>query len=98
MQVGAGNTADTLADELRARSIDVAFACRRLDGDLVPHVEARGFTTFCLSDVDQRAKSDSLLPDWREDAELTKSGLTKMGDVDWAVVDHYGLDRGWDLY
>lgn len=86
----------TLANELRQRSIDAMFVCQVLDGDLITHIEARGFKVFRRSGVDQRSKFDSLLPDWRDDAEFTKSHLQQIGDVDWVIVDHYGLDRGWE--
>jgi UDP-2,4-diacetamido-2,4,6-trideoxy-beta-L-altropyranose hydrolase len=76
-----------LADELKARDHRIVFLCRELPGNLIDLVRRRGFECAVLP---QEASAD-------EDAGLTVAALSRTkNDMDWLVVDHYGLDATWE--
>ena len=70
----------TLASSLRARDVDVSFACREWDGDLCHLVEQLGFAVSRLSafageHITERTFTgrDRLGTTWQEDAEQTQA-------------------------
>jgi UDP-2,4-diacetamido-2,4,6-trideoxy-beta-L-altropyranose hydrolase len=93
-----------LADALRQRGADVRFLCRTLPGALLNHIEARGFVLVTLSPkLDVASGSARTCTDvnardmsWPEDMAATQHAIGSWGDVDFLVVDHYGLDARWE--
>jgi UDP-2,4-diacetamido-2,4,6-trideoxy-beta-L-altropyranose hydrolase len=79
----------TLADALRAKGGKVSFVCRELSGDLNSYIEGKGYPVYGLhGDRD---------PGWETDAAGTESILSIAGgDIDWLIVDHYGVDARWE--
>ncbi|MBS4096875.1 MAG: UDP-2,4-diacetamido-2,4,6-trideoxy-beta-L-altropyranose hydrolase [Sulfuricella sp.] len=78
-----------LADALRAKGAKTAFVCRELAGNVNSYVERKGYPVYPLL-VGEDA-------DWQVDAEQTRAVLLRSGEeIDWLVVDHYGLDARWE--
>jgi UDP-2,4-diacetamido-2,4,6-trideoxy-beta-L-altropyranose hydrolase len=98
VNIGAGHAMRclTLAHELRRRGAAVWFSCRDLDGNMSSVIESKGFNVFLHALDDPRTRTEQLFDDWQEDAAVTVSDLRRMGDADWVVVDHYGLDHRWE--
>lgn len=90
-RIGSGHAVRcaTLAHALRRRGVDSAFVCRALPGDASAWLAAQGFTVLRLPAAD-----DPL--DQAQDAAHTRDALTARGDIDWLIVDHYGLDARWE--
>ncbi|MBI5141423.1 MAG: UDP-2,4-diacetamido-2,4,6-trideoxy-beta-L-altropyranose hydrolase [Nitrospirae bacterium] len=94
----------TLAEGLHERGFDISFLCRELPGNMIEHVEIKGYTVHRLPYIEGKRKavsikvahSDWLGVDWRTDAAETKSVIEKDGCTDWLIVDHYALDRHWE--
>ena len=82
--IGSGHVVRcrTLATALRRQGAEVAFLMRRLPGDMVDRLRADGF------EVHDFAAGD--------DAQATQALLAPQPRPDWLVVDHYGLDIGWE--
>lgn len=79
----------TLAEALRERGAEVAFACRELSGSLNAFVAEQGYPVHRLCS-DESAGSQA-------DLEQTRGILRKLGGIaDWLVVDHYRLDAAWE--
>lgn len=103
-QIGSGHVARclALAEALRNQHGDVRFLCRPLPGDLIDQVRARGFSVEALSPTSDvatsgsHANADADGMSWREDLAATQHALAAWGDVEWLVVDHYGLDANWE--
>jgi len=102
--IGAGHVMRclTLAEQLQATGGNVAFACRLHEGHLCGFIESKGYLVHRLQPKRQNdpleAKAEGgPLPgvDWHLDAREVASVITTSGRVDWLVVDHYGLDTGW---
>lgn len=93
----------TLARVLRARGSRCVFASRLHAGNLVTEVAAAGFDVRVLSGSAAAEPSSGeglyagwLGTSWRSDAEQTVDVLGP-GPWDWLVVDHYALDRRWEM-
>lgn len=90
VRIGTGHVMRclTLAEELRDKGADVAFISRKLSGHLCTLVEKKGYQVFRLPGNGA---------DWQQDADETGRAITKWGGtVSWLIVDHYGIDRGWE--
>jgi len=96
----------TLADSLHAKGAGVSFVCRDLPGNICGLIEKRGYLVYRLPSIKEVGEFDQQLVDylkwlgvnWRTDAEQTKAVLHDNGlKADWLVVDHYALDKQWEL-
>ena len=92
----------TLADALREQGAECIFLSRDHDGHLHATVEARGYSVLSLGGVTAEKSSrpthnysDWLGVDIQQDADDSRKKLAGM-DVDWLVVDHYGLGADWE--
>jgi UDP-2,4-diacetamido-2,4,6-trideoxy-beta-L-altropyranose hydrolase len=97
--IGSGHVARclTLAKALQAMGAQVSFACRRQAGDLTAQIAAQGWPVHALA-VESPGDSniEALLP-WQPDIAALAEQLPPGTRFDWIVVDHYGLDRHWEL-
>jgi UDP-2,4-diacetamido-2,4,6-trideoxy-beta-L-altropyranose hydrolase len=101
-EIGSGHLVRclSLADALAARGAAVSFICRRLPDALARAAANRGYSLSLLPlaapaglEAPQQAWPASHQAD---DASATEGAL--QGSMpDWLVVDHYGLDRTWEL-
>jgi len=99
-----------LADALRARGATIHFICRGHEGDLIAFIRDKQYICTALSAPGhykenmmselKRAKKSShtswLGVSWYRDAQETRDVL-RHGSWDWLIVDHYALDRRWEL-
>lgn len=91
----------SLADKLRATGWGVWFACRNWDGHAGELIQQRGHDLIWI-DVGQDGKTASLGADntksssipAEQDAAACVAAIMDL-DIDWLVVDHYGLDASW---
>lgn len=105
LQIGTGHVMRclTLADALRARGGQSTFICRPHAGHLLDLIRQRGHIALALAPSDvgftppsAPAHARWLGTDWASDAAQTRKALGDQA-VDWLVVDHYALDRRWEL-
>jgi UDP-2,4-diacetamido-2,4,6-trideoxy-beta-L-altropyranose hydrolase len=76
-----------LAKALVARGLDVRFLCRVLPGDYCKWLEDSGFEVLRLGDTGDDVDAD---------IAQSRAALEGAGEVDWLVVDHYGVDARWE--
>lgn len=90
----------TLAQALAHHGHACLFLSRADPGHLLDAVERAGFPVAVIGGRGEaappHAEPEALLPDWERDAAETADALTRDGRWDWLVVDHYGLDAGWE--
>ncbi len=108
IQIGTGHLMRclTLADALCEKKATVSFICRELPGNICDFVEKKGFKVYRLpykahdnSDWQSFEYAQWLCVTWGKDAEQTRAILVKVGRViDWLVVDHYALDKQWEIF
>lgn len=95
----------TLASELQAKGAWISFICRELPGNLCVDIENKGFNVYRLpnsqaqwSDNVQNTKHAQWLGvEWYTDARQTKVVLEKESCIDWLIVDHYAIDKQWEM-
>lgn len=90
-----------LADALRAIGKECHFICRAHAGNLLDAIRSRGFAVHELpaeapSDTAAMTQANWLGCDWSIDARQTGAILAEL-QPDWLVVDHYALDRRWEM-
>lgn len=91
----------TLAESLRERGVQLRFICREHTGNLIAHLRQKAMpvTVLPAPAINHTASGEDYAV-WlgvtpAEDAEQTIEALN--GEKpDWLVVDHYGLDAGWE--
>jgi UDP-2,4-diacetamido-2,4,6-trideoxy-beta-L-altropyranose hydrolase len=96
--LGAGHVMRclTLADAIKAKNAQVAFICQELPGHLCGLIEANGYPVHRLAPGREDHQSIKSI-DWQSDAAKTKAILKSIdGEIEWLVVDHYGLDKKWE--
>ncbi len=91
VRIGTGHVMRclTLADRLKPHA-DVSFICQELEGDLITYIGSRGYEVRSLPSSGGH---------WEIDAETTIAVLNaeaELAPVDWFIVDHYGLDAGYE--
>ncbi|MDO8788868.1 MAG: UDP-2,4-diacetamido-2,4,6-trideoxy-beta-L-altropyranose hydrolase [Sulfuritalea sp.] len=84
-QIGTGHVMRclTLADVLSTKGVAVSFLCCELPLHLEELITSKGHKFMRMDAA-------------RDDAEETRMLLKSLPVVDWLVVDHYGLDAGWE--
>jgi UDP-2,4-diacetamido-2,4,6-trideoxy-beta-L-altropyranose hydrolase len=108
LDLGAGHIMRclTLAERLKEGGAAVAFICRDLPGNLMGFMQSRSFEVRSLPIPAAGSSRDRgshkyaawLGVDWQEDAAQTAALLERGPEpVDWLIIDHYALDRGWQL-
>jgi UDP-2,4-diacetamido-2,4,6-trideoxy-beta-L-altropyranose hydrolase len=88
-EIGSGHVMRclALAGGLVARGARVHFLCRGVPGNMIARIEADGHKATPL------AAGEGFDPAHDRDASLAALGTEQ---VDWLVVDHYGLDASWE--
>ncbi len=107
-QIGIGHVMRclTLASKLAEDKHEIFFICRELDGNLIQVIEAKGFRVFKLQnsgnnriieiDITNCEHQNWLETSWEFDAVQVQEVL-KVIKPDWLIVDHYSLDKRWEL-
>ncbi len=104
VSIGSGHVMRclSLATELAKRGAEILFILRGFEGEMSAQVKRRGFACellplpavdYQITDEDP-AHASWLGVGWLEDAEET---IERIGtrEVDWMIVDHYGIDHRW---
>lgn len=79
-----------LASECSARGAAVGFICNNTIGSFAEEIRLRGFEFHGITQHDP----EKVL--WQADAQESRAVLSKIGVVDWLIVDHYDLDDRWE--
>lgn len=105
-EIGTGHVMRclTLADALSNLAASCRFICRSHKGHLIEMIEERGYSVVALSESSYNSELADSAPfhaRWLgtnilRDAEETISALGP-SSPDWIVVDHYGIDKRWEL-
>jgi UDP-2,4-diacetamido-2,4,6-trideoxy-beta-L-altropyranose hydrolase len=105
IQIGTGHVMRclTLAQALRECGARCSFICRAHTGNLIDLIRQRGFMVHELRCDHGWATQENTPPhagwlgaDWQADAEQSKV-IARKTAIDWLIVDHYALDRRWEL-
>lgn len=105
VQMGTGHIMRclSLADALSEQGAQCSFVCREHPGHLIELIRRRGFAVHALpfqampmQHAPEPPHADWLGADWQRDAQETAEALGGQA-VDWLVLDHYALDRRWEL-
>ena len=108
--IGSGHLMRCLAiaDELKNRGASVLFITVSEEQKWIDLIRSRGFTcetieTAHANGVSQtgsncnetHTRSRYYLVDWRKDSSQTRE-IIEGKEIDWLIVDHYGLDWQWE--
>jgi UDP-2,4-diacetamido-2,4,6-trideoxy-beta-L-altropyranose hydrolase len=91
----------TLASELREQGSTCIFVCRLYEGNLIEKIKKAGFYVVVLPDTGRNETktlgSDNWInKNWETDAIQTLEAIGS--DIDWMVVDHYGIGIEWEVF
>lgn len=98
-QLGSGHVVRCLAmaNVMKDRGHEVSFLSQSLPENLAALVLQQGFALHCLP-IAPSCVAESPDARWHDDASHSAAALSAMQSmVDWLVVDHYALDRRWEL-
>lgn len=98
-QIGTGHLMRclTLATALREEGATCVFISRAHPNNIIPLVQQKGFTVYKLPTGTEPLAAADLGVSPEVDAEQTKQIIENLGATpDWLVVDHYGIDKGWE--
>lgn len=111
LQIGTGHVMRclTLADALKAKGVECHFICREHRGNLIEHINGRGFRVHVLgsepladtypsnglADETQLSHAAWLGATQAQDAEACVPILADL-HPDWLITDHYALDAYWE--
>lgn len=106
IEIGTGHVVRclTLAKALGNLGVRCRFICRPHNGNMLDEITAQGFTALALptlrSDATTMggtfAHASWLATTAEQDAEETID-IMKTNLPNWVVVDHYGIDRAWEV-
>jgi UDP-2,4-diacetamido-2,4,6-trideoxy-beta-L-altropyranose hydrolase len=91
-----------LAEELSSRGHSINFATRPQKGDFIEYIKSKGFPIielvrpYVYSSPSSSSDYTSWLQiPWFEDAQ---DCISKIGKTDLLIIDHYGLNKDWEIY
>ena len=90
----------TLADALREHGAESIFVCRDHVGNLHQVVQDRGYRLLSLGGAILSSPAEGFYAQWlgtetQRDAD-DPIKLLVGHEVDWMIVDHYGIDAAWE--
>lgn len=99
-QIGSGHVARSIpiARWFKLKGNDVKFACSDLPGNMISQLESQGFKCLRVSKSDDVNKSEGWHNkfDWSRDVlEISQHLHDWKPDLVW--LDHYGIDRRWQI-
>lgn len=105
LQIGIGHLMRclTLAEELRRCNVHVQFVCREHPGHMADMISKKGFAVTLLPAPVEAVETVLEKDDYaawlgvsqKDDAVQTIAALCAR-QIDWLIVDHYGLDHEWE--
>ncbi len=86
-----------LADELKRRGQVPLFLCRAHEGHAIDLLEHRGHEVITLPvNTPHTASIDTWLAATQvDDARDTRDALSRVGAIDWLIIDHYAINSEW---
>jgi len=98
VDIGSGHVMRclTLAAALRQRGCAVSFISRDLPGNISANVETAGYAVFRLPAGEHANPDSPFALDVAADVAQTAEILRRKQEVDWLVIDHYGVDVSWE--
>lgn len=93
----------TLADSLRSHNAQCVFFMRNHEPGFIELVRQRGYQVYPLAKSNRPQQAESAYSHWlgttqQDDAEQTIYILRSLSDkLDWLVIDHYALDKSWEI-
>jgi len=89
MRIGWGHIMRcfSLGQIFKEKNVQVSFITKKLPNNISYFLEKNGFNIFYLNKKKYC---------WKEDAIQTKKIIEDFGNIDWLVVDNYGLDIKWE--
>jgi UDP-2,4-diacetamido-2,4,6-trideoxy-beta-L-altropyranose hydrolase len=105
VQIGTGHVVRclTLAKSLQDRGAKVWFISRELKGNLFRMIREAGINLVVLPPASEinGELAGNRHAHWLEvrqeqDSDETLRAILEIGEVNWLVVDHYGLDKRWE--
>jgi UDP-2,4-diacetamido-2,4,6-trideoxy-beta-L-altropyranose hydrolase len=103
-KIGSGHVVRclTLASELSNLGVIVEFITRIHPGNMVEHINNKGFKVYSLPnpDIVKQIKNLDRYEKWLSVKQLTDANetiqiITNI-EVDWLIIDHYALDCKWE--
>lgn len=94
IKIGSGHVMRclTLAEQVKSLGKNVFFICSESPGNMADLIDKKGYAVFTFP-FQEAEQSDC----WKRDVKHTKKILSKLNNqVDWLIVDHYGLDVKWE--
>jgi len=90
----------TLAQALKENGVNVAFICRKHEGNLICKIRSSGFVVHELEmykeiKVDTRLAHSPWLGATQQQDANDCINIFKPGKIDWLIVDHYALNDLW---
>lgn len=99
----------SLAEGLQEKAASIGFLCREYPENLMDRILGKGFQVYRIP-LDQKSppsvvedgsngKGEWSGMDWQADAVQVEAVLERErrhGQIDWLIVDHYGLDARWE--
>ena len=100
IHIGTGHIArcKTLAEELRRRGAEIQFVSRAHPGHQAALLARAGFSTATLPATEMPAPEAEDYAAWLGVDEETdaRETMAAAGEMEWLVVDHYGLGPRWE--
>jgi UDP-2,4-diacetamido-2,4,6-trideoxy-beta-L-altropyranose hydrolase len=94
IEIGSGHVMRclTLAEQLKSSHTEVFFMCYELTGNIANLIEEKGYVVERFPLL--KAAQDEA---WKTDLEHTQKILGSLkNQINWLIVDHYGLDSRWE--
>jgi UDP-2,4-diacetamido-2,4,6-trideoxy-beta-L-altropyranose hydrolase len=103
LKIGSGHVMRclTLAEELRDSGATVEFIAKNHQENINEQIKSKGFKIHLLSDSTIN-KQQSLIgyEQWlgvKQDIDANETiQIVKDREVDWLIIDHYGIDNNWE--
>lgn len=84
----------TLAKQLKNQGAEVSFICSNLIGNIIELIIKEGYQVY---QIDSVCLEESDTKRWELDSSQSISIIKKLPqNLDWIIVDHYGLDKFWE--
>lgn len=105
LQIGTGHVMRclTLAQALHENGANVQFICRQHKGNLIEKIRSNGFKVYELElpyvagEIEGKLQHSHWLGVTQQEDAVACVDILEAKEVSWLVVDHYALDKDWQL-
>lgn len=101
-EIGTGHVMRclTLAHSLKSNGYKVIFICRNLTGNYISKIKREGFEVYSLPSIKKKQPDMHWIKkNWKQDAVETCKVISILNlNVNYVIVDHYGLDINWEKH